>query len=117
MELNTEINRVFGQEMAKLFAAEISDDELLKKARQVWADINNTGNSYWNKDSDLTKLIKSQYSSRMKEEVNKVMETPAFKDQMQMDAKIINRKSCFDWKIKVKTMFYLVFQSENKQSS
>lgn len=39
--------------MAKLFAAEISEDELLKKARQVWADINNTGNSYWNKDSDL----------------------------------------------------------------
>lgn len=87
MELNTEINRVFGQEMAKLFAAEISEEELLKKARQVWADINNTGNSYWNKDSDLVKQIKAQYSSRMKEEVNKIMETPAFKDQMQMDAK------------------------------
>ena len=87
MELNAEINRVFGQEMAKLFAAEISEEELLKKARQVWADINNTGNSYWNKDSDLVKEIKAQYSSRMKEEVNKIMETPAFKDQMQMDAK------------------------------
>ena len=73
--------------MAKLFAAEISEEELLKKARQVWADINNTGNSYWNKDSDLVKQIKAQYSSRMKEEVNKIMETPAFKDQMQMDAK------------------------------
>lgn len=87
MELNAEINRVFGQEMAKLFAAEISEEELLKKARQVWADINNTGNSYWNKDSDLVKQIKAQYSSRMKEEVNKIMETPAFKDQMLMDAK------------------------------
>ena len=87
MELNTEINRVFGQEMAKLFAAQISEEELLKKARQVWADINNTGNSYWNKDSDLVKEIKAQYSSRMKEEVNKIMETPAFKDQIQMDAK------------------------------
>ena len=73
--------------MAKLFAAEISEEELLKKARQVWADINSGGNSYWNKDSDLVKQIKAQYSSRMKEEVNKIMETPSFKDQMQMDAK------------------------------
>ena len=87
MQLNTEINKIFGQEMAKLFAAEISEEELLKKAQQVWADINNTGNSYWNKDSDLVKQIKAQYSSRMKEEVNKIMETPAFKDQIQMDAK------------------------------
>lgn len=73
--------------MAKLFAAQISEEELLKKARQAWADINNAGNSYWAKDSELVKQIKSQYSSRMKEEVNKIMETPAFKDQMQMDAK------------------------------
>ena len=87
MELNAEINRVFGQEMAKLFAAQISEEELLKKAQQAWADINNAGNSYWTKDSELVKQIKSQYSSRMKEEVNKIMETPAFKDQMQIDAK------------------------------
>ena len=86
-QVQEHFNKIFGQEMAKLFATQISEEELLKKARQVWADINNTGNSYWNKDSDLVKEIKAQYSSRMKEEVNKIIETPAFKDQMQNDAK------------------------------
>lgn len=71
--------------MAKLFAAEISEEELLKKARQVWADINNS--SYWNNDSVLVKEIKAQYSSRMKEEIDKIIETPAFKEKMQNDAK------------------------------
>ena len=70
MELNAEINKIFGQEMAKLFAAQISEDELLNKARQVWTDINNS--SYWNNDSVLVKEIKAQYSSRMKEEIDKI---------------------------------------------
>ena len=29
MEINTEINRVFGQEMANLFASKLSDQEMM----------------------------------------------------------------------------------------
>ena len=31
MELNAEINRVFGQEMAKLFATQIDEEQMKKK--------------------------------------------------------------------------------------
>lgn len=34
MELNTEINKVFGKEMAKLFAASISEEEMMSAAKK-----------------------------------------------------------------------------------
>lgn len=40
MELNAEMNKIFGQEMAKLFAATISEEELQRKAREVWKNLN-----------------------------------------------------------------------------
>ena len=40
MELNAEMNKIFGQEMAKLFAATISEEELQRKARDVWKNLN-----------------------------------------------------------------------------
>ena len=40
MEINAEMNKVFGQEMAKLFAATINEEELMHKAQQVWNNMN-----------------------------------------------------------------------------
>lgn len=35
MEINSEVNKVFGTEMAKLFAATISEEELKHRAEQT----------------------------------------------------------------------------------
>ena len=39
MEINAEMNKVFRQEMAKLFAATINEEELMQKARQIWNNL------------------------------------------------------------------------------
>ena len=40
MEISTEINKIFGEEMAKIFANRISDEELEETARKIWDDMN-----------------------------------------------------------------------------
>ena len=48
MEINAEMNKVFGQEMAKLFAATINEEELKEKAQEVWHEMNYQERSYYN---------------------------------------------------------------------
>ena len=90
MELNTEINRVFGEEMAKVFSKSISEEEIMKAAREAWKQLNNTESSYWNtKESQIDKLVKSVCLDRLKEEVEKITSTDEFKLQMAVLAKQI----------------------------
>ena len=90
MELNTEINRVFGEEMAKVFSKSISEEEIMKAARKAWKQLNNTESSYWNtKESQIDKLVKSVCLDRLKEEVEKITSTDEFKLQMAVLAKQI----------------------------
>ena len=90
MELNTEINRVFGEEMAKVFSKSISEEEIMKAAQDVWRQLNYRESSYWNtKDSEIDKLIKSVCLDRLKEEVEKITYTDEFKAQMAVLAKQI----------------------------
>ena len=48
MEINTEINKIFGEEMGKLFAAKISDEELEQTAERVWKKMNEETIDTWN---------------------------------------------------------------------
>lgn len=90
MELNTEINRVFGEEMAKVFSKSISKEEIMKAAQEAWKQLNYRESSYWNtKDSEIDKLIKSVCLERLKEEVEKITSTDEFKAQMAILAKQI----------------------------
>lgn len=83
MELNAEINKVFGQEMAKLFAAQISEEEMMKKANEAWQQLNHRESSYWDtKDSEINKLIKKICTDRLKEQIEEVTSTDTFKEQM-----------------------------------
>ena len=92
MELNTEINRVFGEEMAKIFSKSISEEEIMNAAKEAWKQLNYRESSYWNggvKDSQIDKLIKSVCLERLKEEVEKITSTDEFKAQMAVLAKQI----------------------------
>lgn len=92
MELNTEINRVFGEEMAKVFSKSISQEEIMNAAKEAWKQLNYRESSYWNggvKDSQIDKLIKSVCLERLKEEVEKITSTDEFKAQMVVLAKQI----------------------------
>lgn len=90
MELNTEINRVFGEEMAKVFSKSISQEEIMNAAKEAWKQLNYRESSYWNtKDSQIDKLIKSVCLDRLKEEVEKITSTDDFKAQMAVLAKQI----------------------------
>lgn len=90
MELNTEINRVFGEEMAKVFSKSISQEEIMNAAKEAWKQLNYRESSYWNtKESQIDKLVKSVCLDRLKEEVEKITSTDGFKLQMAVLAKQI----------------------------
>lgn len=77
MEINTEINKVFGTEMAKLFAAQISQEELEAKAREIWKTINYKDTSYWSssKQSELEKEIRNEYLKRVRAATDVILES------------------------------------------
>lgn len=88
MELNAEINKVFGQEMAKLFATQVSEEEMMKAANEAWKQLNHRESSYWNtKDSEIDKLIKKICTDRLKEQIEEITSTETFKEQMATLAK------------------------------
>ena len=46
MELSAEINRVFGQEMAKIFAGSIDENEIKTLAKNEWQNYVNAKYTY-----------------------------------------------------------------------
>lgn len=90
MEFNTEINKVFGTEMAKLFAATISEEEMLKRAREVWNQMTHREYRYNEyRPSEVDQLIKNELRAHMVTEVGKLMETDAFKESVAKEAEEI----------------------------
>lgn len=85
--INTEISKVFGGEMAKLFAAQISEEELQRTARTLWNILNQTSNYY--SDSEIRKLIKNQLLTNLKEEIGAITETEEYKNTVKEKAKTI----------------------------
>lgn len=94
MEINTEINKVFGTEMAKLFAAQISQEELETKAREVWKAINYKDTSYWssNKQSELEREIHNEYLKRVQAAADAILESEEGQINIQTAAQELVRK-------------------------
>ncbi len=94
MEINTEINKVFGEEMAKLFAAQISEEELMSKAREVWKAINYKDTSYWssNKQSELEKEISNEYLRRVHAAADAILESEEGQISIQTAAQELVKK-------------------------
>ena len=88
MEFNAEINKVFGQEMAKLFAATISQEEMEQQAQKVWRELNTSTNT-WNRreDSELETYIKKEFLTALHEEIKKVLAEPDNKEELEKRAR------------------------------
>lgn len=89
MELNAEINKVFGEEMAKLFAAKFSEEEMERYANVAWKTLADRGNSYWNKESEIDKAVKRAMLDKMQEKIKEVTGTEEFQNNMSALAKTI----------------------------
>lgn len=89
MELNAEINKVFGQEMAKLFAAKFSEEEMERYANVAWKSLIDKGSGYWNNESEIDKAVKRAMLDTMQEKIKEITETEAFQNNMSELAKTI----------------------------
>ena len=87
MEINTEINKVFGQEMAALFVANISEEELKSKCEEAWQEITKRPYRYGNHErSILDKLISEEITKRVMVKVDEILKTPIPDEQIQKEA-------------------------------
>lgn len=87
MEINTEISKVFGQEMAKLFASQISEEEMMAAAREAWRQLNKHDYSYREQHkSELEKLIESCIIQNVMERVEKKLQEPESEEELEKEA-------------------------------
>ncbi len=89
MEINAEMNKVFGQEMAKLFAATIDEEELKKKAQEVWREMNYQERSYYNSktNSKIERYIEDQILNRLYEKIENILKEPINEEILEKKAR------------------------------
>jgi signal-transduction protein with cAMP-binding, CBS, and nucleotidyltransferase domain len=88
MEINAEMNKVFGQEMAKLFAATIDEEELTQKAQQVWLNMNKSEWSYNSRtEPEIEKYIKDQILNRLYEKIEAILKEPINEEALEKKAR------------------------------
>ena len=87
MEINAEMNKIFGQEMAKLFAATISEDELKLRAQQVWKEMIKKDSYPYNSDSEIEKYIKDQILARLYEKIKELLKEPINEEALEKKAR------------------------------
>ncbi len=88
MEINTEINKVFGEEMAKIFASSISEETLKTKAEEMWKQLSNKPDQWGNKqNSDIEKLIKNALLDKLHEKILKIIKEPVNEEMMEAHAR------------------------------
>lgn len=77
MEINAEINKVFGTEMAKIFASTISEEEIKSKAFEVWNLLNKKTNE-WGRttNSDIEIYIRKVLLEKLHEKILAILEEP-----------------------------------------
>lgn len=88
MEISAEINKIFGQEMAKLFAEQISEEELRQEAVKSYNNLRAKNySSIYSSDSDFDKYLKGAILDRFKDEVNKYLESEEIRIDIQTEAR------------------------------
>lgn len=88
MELNAEMNKIFGQEMAKLFAVTISEEELQRKALEVWKDLNRREDSWgYKRDPEIERFIKEEILKRLYEKIQAILEEPVSDEILEKKAR------------------------------
>lgn len=90
MEINAEINKVFGAEMAKLFATKISEEEMVKVAREAWNAMTHREYRYGStQPSKIDTLVQSEIRDNVLTAVTKITETDEFKAECKKRAEEI----------------------------
>lgn len=88
MELNTEINKVFGEEMAKIFAAAISEEEIKEKADKIWKDLNNKIDRWGSRsDSALEAEVKRVLLDELHEKIKEIINEPENEEMFEAKAR------------------------------
>lgn len=88
MEINTEINRIFGEEIAKIYANSINEEELKQTAQQMFDKLKEPIRDRWSNDnrSELEKLISNYIQGKVLEEVQNIMDQPEEGEELRKHA-------------------------------
>lgn len=89
MEISTEINKVFGEEIAKIFANKISEEELENTARKIWDDMNLEKRSWTGprEEPEITRLVKEQIVKRLYEKIESILSEPINDELLEAKAR------------------------------
>lgn len=95
MELNTEINKVFGTEMAKLFASTISEEEILKHAQSAWDKIAKVQvDSYGRrKNPEIENYIRNEFVAALHNKVLEILKEPENEEVIEQHARELVNKA------------------------
>ena len=90
MEINTEISRVFGEEMAKLFASKLSEEELDEMAGSCWLDMKKKQYRYGSyEDSKIEELVKREIVRKLYDKINEILKEPINDEELEKKAREI----------------------------
>lgn len=89
MELNTEINKVFGTEMARIFASTISEDEIKAKAETVWQEMNRQNTDQWGKrkNADIERYIRDVILQKLHDKIVEILAEPVNEEKLEAKAR------------------------------
>ena len=95
MELNAEINKVIGKEMATLLAAKISPEEMDRLAQNAWEDFIKPEYHQFssNGPSDLDKTIKTVFIEALSERIKELLKEPQRQEELDATARRIIDKA------------------------
>lgn len=94
MEINTEMNRVFGTEIAKLFASTISEEELQQTADKIWNNLNlNTDHWGSRKVPEIERLIREKIVERLYTKIEAILAEPVNDELLEKKAREMVEKA------------------------
>lgn len=91
MDISAEINKTFGEEMAKLFVAKISDEELMATAQKVWNNLRKVDNNIYSvggrREPEIERLIKEQILKRLYGKIEDILAEPVSEELLEKKAR------------------------------
>ena len=88
MEISTEINKIFGQEMARLYAETISEKEMVEFARTCWRNMLYDKSSGWtNRESEAEKVIRRELEKKLSAACEKILSSEEAQIDIEKKAK------------------------------
>lgn len=89
MEISTEINKIFGEEMAKIFANKISDEEFEETARKIWDDMNLEKRNWSGsrEEPEIKRLVKEVIVKRLYEKIEEILREPINDELLEIKAR------------------------------